>query len=170
MWRLVGLLALAAVGGMLAGGAALAQAPPSPPHTFFGENPRIDGASAPNGTPVAAINADGVAVASAVVEAGTWVLQVDPADGTQVSIQLNGAAAVGPYGVESGALTEVSLDVTSGAGGPANGGGSGTPGSLPNGGGGGLGEGDGAASLIPLFLAAGVALLAVAGVREWARR
>lgn len=169
MRSLTRLLLPAALAVALTSAVAAAQAPPSPPHTFFGENPLLDGASAPDGTPVTAINEEGVAVATAEVEAGTWVLQVDPANGAQVSIQLNGAGAVGPYDVESGALTEVLLDVTSGAS-PANGGGAGTPGGLPSGGSGGLGDGDGAGNLIPLFLAAGVALLAVAGAREWARR
>lgn len=67
-WLLLGpLIALP-----LAGSAATAQAPPLPPHQFFGETVSVDGVAVADGSVVTAVNADGVEVGSAVITDGLW--------------------------------------------------------------------------------------------------
>ncbi|HJN91109.1 MAG TPA: hypothetical protein QGF05_00105 [Dehalococcoidia bacterium] len=165
-------LALLVLGAFLASGVANAQAPPSPPHTFFGQSTTLDGSPVDNGTVISALDADGAVVGTGIVDAGTWLIQVDP-DVASVSITIGDAAPAGPFDVESGALTEVTLNLTSGTPPPPDDGG-GDPGpgpdTLPNGGTGGLGDVSGGFALLPILAALAIAAMAGLGVREWSTR
>ena len=158
-------LVLMVLGALLATGVASAQAPPSPPHTFFGQSPTLDGAAVSDGTVVTATDGAGVVVGTGTVEAGNWLIQVDP-DIDSVSITIGSAAAEGPFAVESGALTEVTLNLTSSTTPPATT----PPGTLPNGGTGGLGDIGGGFAMLPILAALAIAVMAGFGVREWSRR
>jgi hypothetical protein len=162
-------LVLLVLGALLATGVASAQAPPSPPHTFFGQSPTLDGSAVADGTVVSAIDESGVVVGTGTVEAGNWLIQVDP-DTDSVTITIGDAAAEGPFAVESGALTEVTLNLTSGT--PTTDPPPTTPppGTLPNGGTGGLGDIDGGFPMLPILAALAIAMMAGLGVREWSTR
>ena len=97
--------------------AAFAQAPPSPPHQFYGSaadgtGATLDGVAAADGAVVAAWS-DGVSVAEGTVADGVWLVQVDPADATSVIFSLDGIVADGSYDVVSGSLTAVTVAATS---------------------------------------------------------
>ena len=160
-------LVLMVLGALLATGVANAQAPPSPPHTFFGQSPTLDGAAVSDGTVVTATDAAGVVVGTGTVEAGNWLIQVDP-EIDSVSITIGSASGMGPFAVESGALTEVTLNLTSAATPPPAT--TTPPDTLPNGGTGGLGDIGGGFALLPILAALAIAAMAGFGVREWSRR
>jgi hypothetical protein len=165
-------LVLLVLGALLATGVASAQAPPSPPHTFFGQSPTLDGSAVANGTVVSATDESGGVVGTGTVEAGNWLIQVDP-DTDSVSITIGDAAGEGPFAVESGALTEVTLNLTSGTTPPPTTDPPPTttpPGTLPNGGTGGLGDTDGGFPMLPILAAMAIAMMAGLGVREWSTR
>ncbi len=109
----------AAVAALALATAAFAQAPPSPPHQFFGDagsgsGVTVDGEAAADGVTITALNESGASVGDPVhVEGGLWLIQIDSAEASTVSFQVDGVADSGSYAVESGALTAVTLAVTS---------------------------------------------------------
>lgn len=152
---------------------AFAQAPPSPPHQFFGSGDTgsgaiLDGAAAADGAVVTAWNEAGESVGSGTIENGTWLIQVDSAVATSVTFSIDGGSQSEAFPVTSGDLTEVALDLTSTAEAeePAE-----PPGALPSTGSGGLaGDGSGLPVLpIALAVAAIVALGGVALTRRMVR-
>ena len=145
---------------------AFAQAPPAPPHQFFGSADTgsgaiLDGAAAADGATVTAWNEDGEAVGTAAIEAGTWLIQVDSAVASSVTFNIDGGSQSAAFPVTSGDLTEVALDLSSTDGmdgmAPA------APGALPNTGSGGLAGGDSGLPLLPIALAV-AAIVALGGV------
>ena len=162
-WRWTAVVSAAAVAVALAT-SAFAQAPPSPPHQFFGSADTgsgaiLDGAAAPDGATVNAVNEAGEAVGSGTIANGTWLIQVDPAAATSVTFNINGGSASASFPVTSGDLTEVALDLTStGAPAPPP-----APGALPNTGSGGLAGDDSGLPVLPIALAA-AAIVALGGV------
>ena len=121
LWRTVLALALLALAfGLVTALKASAQAPPRPPHTFFGaeaergSGARIDGELAPDGSVIQAFNEADDLVAEAVVgdrDTGVWVLDVNPDGATSVTFQLDGRdCGLEPLPVSSGNLDEVALD------------------------------------------------------------
>ncbi len=164
MWRTLAVMG-AALAALAITTAAFAQAPPSPPHAFFGSpadgaGVTIDGESAAAGTVVTAWNENGDNVGTATLDAdGLWVIQVDPADAMSVTFTVDGNATSGSFDVESGQISAVALSVTSGAAPPDTG----TPGGLPNTGTGGLAGSGSSLPILPLALMAAV-VLALGGV------
>ena len=148
---------------------AFAQAPPAPPHQFFGSADTgsgaiLDGAAAADGATVTAWNEAGQAVGTAAIEAGTWLIQVDSAVASSVTFNIDGGSQSAAFPVTSGDLTEVALDLSSTDGmdgmdgmAPA------APGALPNTGSGGLAGGDSGLPLLPIALAV-AAIVALGGV------
>ena len=165
MWRTLAVMG-AALAALAITTAAFAQAPPSPPHAFFGSpadgaGVTIDGDAAPAGTVVTAWNENGDNVGTATLDAdGLWVIQVDPAMAESVTFTVDGNATSGSFTVESGQISAVALSVTSGAAPPDTGG---TPGGLPNTGTGGLAGSGSSLPILPLALMAAV-VLALGGV------
>ena len=106
----------AAVLALSLAAAAFAQAPPSPPHQFYGSGDdsgaTLDGVAAADGAVVIALNESGVNVAEGTVAAGVWLVQVDPADATSVTFTLDGIAVDGSHDVVSGSLSAVTLAAT----------------------------------------------------------
>ena len=109
---LVGLSAAALALALAA--SAFAQAPPSPPHQFFGSTETgsgvtMDGADAPDGTTVVAVNADtNEIVGSDAIDGGTWLIQVDLGAASSVTFSVEGFTSSAPQAVdESAGLTEV---------------------------------------------------------------
>ena len=96
---------------------AFAQAPPAPPHSFFGDastgsGALIDGEAAPDGSVVTAHNEDGDSVGDAadnVVTNGVWLIRVAPEDASTVIFSLDGVAASDAVDVVSGSVSEISL-------------------------------------------------------------
>ncbi len=164
MWRTLAVMG-AALAVLAISTAAFAQAPPSPPHAFFGSpadgaGVTIDGDAAPAGTVVTAWNESGDQVGTATLDAdGLWVIQVDPADAMSVTFTVDGNATSGSFDVESGQISAVALSVTSGAAPPDTG----TPDGLPNTGTGGLAGSGSSLPILPLALMAAV-VLALGGV------
>ncbi len=162
-WRVLAVMS-AAVLTLAIATSAFAQAPPTPPHQFFGSSEtgsaaQLDGADAPDGSVVAAWS-DGVQVGdSATIENGTWLIQVDPSDASSVTFTIDGSSDPGSFDVTSGSLTEVSLNVTSGAAPSGNG----APSGLPDTGTGGLAGSGSGVPVLPLALVAAVAM-ALGGV------
>jgi hypothetical protein len=150
------------------------QAPPSPPHTFFGHDPLVDGVQVPNGTIVTALSPQGADVGSAPVESGTFVVQVDAAVASSVQFLINGATTAF-FAVESGGLTELTVDISTGTPPtgdpepppPVTGG---DPNGLPNGGNGGLAQAGSTGNVLLILGASMAALIAVIGRREWSLR
>jgi len=110
----------AAVAALALATAAFAQAPPSPPHQFFGgagagSGVTVDGEAAADGAAITASNEDGVEVGATTVSGGLWLIQVDPDEAATVSFAVDGASDSGSFAVESGSLTEATLAVTSAA-------------------------------------------------------
>lgn len=163
-WRWTAVVSAAAVAVALAT-SAFAQAPPSPPHQFFGSADTgsgaiLDGTAAADGSVVTAWNEAGEAVGTATVENGTWLLQVDPATATSVTFSIDGGSQSEAFPVTSGDLTEVALDLTSTAAPPA----APPPAALPATGSGGLADFDGSSlPILPIALAA-AAIIALGGV------
>lgn len=149
--------------------AAFAQAPPSPPHQFFGSagdgsGATIDGEAAADGAVVVALNENGDNVGEATIEGGLWLIQVSSEDAASVSFTVDGNAAPGDFPVESGSLTSVTLAATSGGDtGNGDGGTTDPPDSLPNTGTGGLADGGSSVPVLPLVLALTV-VVALGGV------
>ena len=177
---LVGLSAAALALALAA--SAFAQAPPSPPHQFFGSTETgsgvtMDGADAPDGTTVVAVNADtNEIVGSDAIDGGTWLIQVDLGAASSVTFSVEGFTSSAPQAVdESAGLTEVALALTAvgaepppddmgDATPPADGMGDATPPTtLPNTGTGGLAGSGSGAPLLPLALIAAV-VVALGGV------
>ena len=173
MWRTLAVMG-AALAALAITTAAFAQAPPTPPHAFFGSpadgaGVTIDGDAAPAGTVVTAWNENGDQVGTATLDAaGLWVIQVDPAMAMSVSFTVDGAATSGSFDVESGEISAVALSVggaapppTDDAAPPPSEGG--TPSGLPNTGTGGLAGSGSSLPILPLALMAAV-VLALGGV------
>ena len=118
-WRLTALVSAATLALALTA-SAFGQAPPQPPHMFFGSADtgtaaQLDGAQAADGGIVSATNENGEVVGTGAIDAGTWLIQVDPADATSVTFSIDGSAASAAFDVTSGDLTEVALDLTAAA-------------------------------------------------------
>lgn len=118
-WRLLAVAGAAALALALVT-SAFAQAPPSPPHEFFGDAgmgsaAMIDGEAA-GGAMVTATNQDGEAVGSATTDAaGSWSIQVDPADASSVTFTIaGGEGSAGPFDVQTASFTEVAIAATTG--------------------------------------------------------
>ena len=97
---------------------AVAQAPPSTPHQFFGSEPtgsgaQLDGAPAPDGAVVTAWNEDGVALEADTIADGVWTLQIDPADASSVVFTINDSLPSASFEVRAAAFEEVGLDLSS---------------------------------------------------------
>ncbi len=117
LWRVLAVMSAAAFALAIAA-SVFAQAPPSPPHQFYGaattgSGAQLDGEAAADGAEVTAWNADGVAVATATVSGGVWELQVQPDDAESVVFTINGSLPSASFDVQSGSFTEVSLDLSS---------------------------------------------------------
>ena len=100
---------------------AVAQAPPSTPHQFFGSEPTgsgalLDGAPAPDGAVVTAWNQDGVALEAATIADGVWTLQIEPADASSVVFTINDSLPSASFEVRAAAFEEVGLDLSSPSG------------------------------------------------------
>ena len=98
--------------------ATFAQAPPSPPHQFYGSagdgtGATLDGVAAADGAVVIALDEAGVNVAEGTVADGVWLVQVDPADAASVTFTVGGIAVDGSHDVVSGSLSAVTLAATS---------------------------------------------------------
>lgn len=109
----------------LSSDAALAQAPPAPPHTFFGgtlvgADAEIDGELVHNGAVVTAFNQDGEAVRASRICKGVWIIEVTPGDAETVvfNITAGGGSSTlsGSFDVVPGGLNAVALDLDSGGG------------------------------------------------------
>ena len=146
---------------------AFAQAPPSPPHQFFGSTATgtgalLDGEPAADGATVTASNADtGDAVGTDTIASGTWLIQVDADAADSVVFSIDGGSPSGAFPVVSGDLTDVALDLESAS--------MATPAALPDTGSGGLADSSGSgfpALPLALAIAAIVALGGVAAVRR----
>jgi len=142
---------------------AFAQAPPSPPHQFFGSadsgsGAAIDGTPAVDGTAVTATNQDGVQVGAAVVTDGTWLIQVDPADATSVTFTVGDSGSSDASDVVAGSLSEVALDLATPVADADADADATPPAGLPATGTGGLTGGDSSLPLLPLVLAVSVVL------------
>ena len=74
----------------------------------------MDGADAPDGTTVVAVNADtNEIVGSDAIDGGTWLIQVDLGVASSVTFSVEGFTSSAPQAVgESGGLTEVALALT----------------------------------------------------------
>ena len=115
-WRWLAVTGAAALAlGLVAG--ALAQAPPSVPHQFFGSastgsGALVDAEAAADGATVTAWNQDGDSAGTAVIADGTWAIQVSPDDADSVTFSIDGSSQSDAITVAQGALTEVALDLT----------------------------------------------------------
>ena len=167
MWRLLTVMSAAAFALAIAG-SAFAQAPPSPPHQFFGSaddgsGAQLDGEALPDGTEITAWNQDGMAVGTATIgdtNTGVWTMQVSPDDADSVTFSVDGSDQSASFDVESGSFAEVGLALsTMGMDPPPVD--PPTPG-LPATGSGGL-AGDSSLPLLPLALVASV-IVALGGV------
>ena len=93
-----------------------AQAPPAPPHQFFG-NPQngssatLNGETAPDGTAVVARNESGEIVGTTVIQDGLWLLAIHAEQAASVSFTLGESDSSPSFAVESGALTSVTLNL-----------------------------------------------------------
>ena len=97
---------------------AVAQAPPSTPHQFFGSEPTgsgalLDGAPAPDGAVVTAWNEDGVALEADTIADGVWTLRIEPADASSVVFTINDSLPSGSFKVRAAAFEEIRLDLSS---------------------------------------------------------
>ena len=101
-------------------------APPLPPglarHEFFGSQatgsgPLLGGAPAPDGSVVGAFNEFFDLVGQSAIADGTWQMLIDPAAATTVTFTITSSGtesgSTEPFVVESGAVTEVTLDLPS---------------------------------------------------------
>ena len=100
---------------------AVAQAPPSTPHQFFGSEPTgsgalLDGAPAPDGAVVTAWNEDGVALEADTIAEGVWTLQIEPADASSVVFTINDSLPSASFEVRAAAFEEIRLDLSSPSG------------------------------------------------------
>ena len=130
----------------------------------------VDGVQVPNGTIVTALSPQGTNVGSAPVESGTFVVQVDAAVASSVQFLINGATT-DFFAVESGGLTELTVNITTGGTPPPplppdTGG----PNGLPNGGNGGLAQAGSTGNVLLIVGASIAALIAVIGRRHWSLR
>ena len=111
--------ALVATFVLLGLGTTVAQAPPVPPHQFFGSvstgsGATVNGTAVGDGTVITAVDGVNVAVATGTISSGTWSIQVNPSDATSVSFRIGNSNLSQSFTVTSGALTEVTLNLTSG--------------------------------------------------------
>ena len=118
-WRWLAVTGAAALAlGLVAG--ALAQAPPSVPNQFFGSastgsGALVDAEAAADGATVTAWDQDGNSAGTAVIADGTWAISVNPDDADSVSFSIDGSSLSDSFDVTQGDLTEVALDLTTGA-------------------------------------------------------
>ena len=122
LWRMLSVMG-ATVFALAIAASAFAQAPPSPPHQFFGSadtgsGATVDDAAAADGATVTAWNQDGDAVGAADITDGTWLIQVDPADASSVTFSIDGSSQSDSQDVVAGSLTELGLALSSGAADP----------------------------------------------------
>ena len=162
LWRVVAVMAAAAL-ALAVAGSAFAQAPPVPPHQFFGNGGDasgaiLDGETAPDGAVVTAWNQDGDNVGESEIADGVWLIQVDADAASSVTFSIDGSEQSESFEVSSGLFTEVTLDLASGA--PDDGGGDI---GLPATGNGGLAGNGSGLPVLPLVLALSVGL-ALGGV------
>ena len=168
MWRLLTVMSAAAFALAIAG-SAFAQAPPSPPHQFFGSaaegsGAQLDGEALPDGTEITAWNQDGMAVGTATIgdtETGVWTMQVSPDNADSVTFSVDGSDQSRSFDVESGSFGAVDLQLSTMGMDPPSPVDPPTPG-LPATGSGGL-AGDSSLPLLPLALVASV-IVALGGV------
>lgn len=162
--------------GLLGLGTVVAQAPPTPPHQFFGSvstgsGASLDGVVVENGAVITVVDAQNAAVKTATVTGGTWTIQVDSSEATTVSFRIGDSTVSQAFTVSSGELTEVTLDLSSEVPPPATTPPATTPpAALPNGGSGGIAGLNGIAGtsalLALVLLGIGVvAAVSVVGVR-----
>ncbi len=109
-WRWLAVMSAAAFALAIAA-SAFAQAPPAPPHQFYGSGATLDGETS-DGT-VTATNQDGEAVGSSSIDMGAWAINVDAADADSVTFSIDGSDPSDSYDVEGAGVTEVSLALTS---------------------------------------------------------
>ena len=167
MWRLLTVMSAAAFALAIAA-SAFANAPPSPPHQFFGSGDtgsgaHVDGALAADGATVTASNEDGVEVGSTTITDGTWLIQVDPADADSVTFTIDGSAQSESQDVVSGSLTELGMDLAASGDAAATAPATATPDGLPSTGTGGLANDGSGLPILPLALAVSL-VLALGGV------
>ena len=105
-WRWLAVMSAAAFALAIAA-SAFAQAPPAPPHQFYGSGATLDGETS-DGT-VTATNQDGEAVGSSSIDMGAWAINVDAADADSVTFSIDGSDPSDSYDVEGAGVTEVSL-------------------------------------------------------------
>ena len=171
MWRMLTVVAAAAVSLAIIGTALAQSAPPVPPHKFYGSSDTgsaavLDGAAAADGAVVTAWNESGTSVGTSTIAAGTWVIDVDASAASSVTFTIGGSAASASNAVTSGSFSEITLDLSTGGAAapaaPASDGGS-APAALPNTGTGGVAGSNGTTPVLPLALLV-VAVLAVGGL------
>ena len=141
-----------------------AQAPPLPPHQFYGPAPQVDSDPVADGTVVSVLDTAGMVLGSSSVSGGCWALQISASDAASVHFTVTGADPSANFAVVSGGLTEVTPTLDTLAASPPP-----TvsppavpqPTELPNGGSGGLAGFPGGISLIALAFAGA---LTVAGL------
>lgn len=173
IWRVLTVVAAAAVSLAIIGTALAQSAPPVPPHKFYGSSDTgsaavLDGAAAADGAVVTAWNESGTSVGTSTVAAGTWVIDVDASAASSVTFTIGGSAASASNAVTSGSFSEITLDLSTGGGAaapaaPASDSGASAPAALPNTGTGGVTGSNGTMPVLPLALLA-VAVLAVGGL------
>ena len=110
MWRWLAVMSAAAFALAIAA-SAFAQAPPAPPHQFYGSGATVDGEDAMGS--VTATNQDGAEVGSSPISGGSWAINVSPDDADSVTFSIGGSEPSGSYDVESAGVTEVSLALVS---------------------------------------------------------
>ena len=120
MWRTLTVVSVAALTLALVANAFAQEAPPSPPHQFFGSQETgsaalLDSEIAADGATVTAWDQDGESAGSATIADSTWMIQVPPS-ASSVTFSIDGSSQSASESVSSGVLTEVALDLTSGDG------------------------------------------------------
>ena len=165
LWRMLSVMG-ATVFALAIAASAFAQAPPAPPHQFFGSadtgsGATVDDAAAADGATVTAWNQDGDAVGTSEITDGTWLIQVDPADASSVTFSIDGSSQSDSQEVVAGSLTELGLALSSGMApdpmDPTMDPATPAPTGLPATGSGGL-AGDSSLPVLPLVLAISVVL------------
>ena len=103
MWRTLAVVSAAALTLALVANAFAQEAPPVPPHLFYGSAETgsaalLDGEIAADGATVTAWDQDGESVGSMTIEDSTWMIQVPPSAGS-VTFSIDGSSQSAPFGV-----------------------------------------------------------------------